>query len=205
MVRVRGFEPLASAFQVRSSAGLSYTLIDLERAAGLEPACLPVRSRTFIHLNYARALAPAAGFEPASFSVNSRARSPRVLDRKKWWRQSVTLRPRRSCKDHLHPCAVPVVPRVGFEPTSPRLQRGAFTRLASSAQLVRASVIETESPEWRSGARPSSYVRMVGSGRNRTSCPQGPRLQRGDGTGLSLWHFPCLVAGPGVAPGRRGV
>jgi hypothetical protein len=43
------------------------------------------------------------------------------------------LHPRRSCKDHLHPCAVPVVPRVGFEPTSPRLQRGAFTRLASSA------------------------------------------------------------------------
>jgi len=35
-----------------------------------------------------------------------------------------------------------------------------------------------------------SYSRMVGSGRNRTSCPQGPRLQRGDGTSLSLWHFP---------------
>src|SRR5258707_956567 len=98
-------------------------------------------------------LAPVAGFEPASFSVNSRARSPRVLDRKNWWRQSVTLRPRRSCKDHLHPCAVPVVPRVGFEPTSPRFRRGAFTRLASSAsyvkdgcehrfELVRASVIE---------------------------------------------------------------
>jgi hypothetical protein len=54
MVRVRGLEPLPSAFQVRSSAGLSYTLIDLERATGLEPACLPVRSRRFIHLNYAR-------------------------------------------------------------------------------------------------------------------------------------------------------
>ena len=90
----------------------------------------------------------------------------------------------------------PVVPRVGFEPTSPRLQRGAFTRLASSAEMVRASVIETESPEWRSGARPSSYVRMVGSGRNRTSCPQGPRLRRGDGTSLSLWHFPCLFFVP---------
>ena len=35
--------------------------------------------------------------------------------------------------------------------------------------------------------------------------PQGPRLQRGDGTSLSSWHFPFLVAGPGVAPGRRGV
>ena len=27
--------------------------------------------------------------------------------------------------------------------------------------MVRASVIETESPEWRSGARPSSYVRVM--------------------------------------------
>src|SRR6516162_6444306 len=76
-----------------------------------------------------------------------------------------------------------MVPRVGFEPTSPRLQRGAFTRLTSSAELVRTPVIETRSPEWRSGARPSSYARhqgvyarlqqtMVGSGRNRTSCPK---------------------------------
>ena len=30
-----------------------------------------------------------------------------------------------------------------------------------SVKLVRASVIETESPEWRSGARPSSYVRIL--------------------------------------------
>src|SRR5262245_8035421 len=28
---------------------------------------------------------------------------------------------------------VPVAPRVGYDPTSPRFQRGAFTRLASSA------------------------------------------------------------------------
>src|SRR5574341_2159760 len=30
----------------------------------------------------------------------------------------------------------PVVPGVGFEPTSPRLQHGAFTRLASQASLL---------------------------------------------------------------------
>jgi len=41
-----------------------------------------------------------------------------------------------------------------------------------------------------------SYSRMVGSGRNRTSCPQGPRLQRGDGTSLPLWHFPLIGCGP---------
>jgi len=46
-----------------------------------------------------------------------------------------------------------------------------------------------------------SYVRMVGSGRNRTSCPKGLRLQRSGGTSLPLLALPELVAGPGVAPG----
>ena len=64
-----------------------------------------------------------------------------------------------------------------------------------SIKLVRASVIETESPEWRSGARPSSYVRLLietGEGARSVGSTewnllqQGPRLQRGDGTSLSL-------------------
>ena len=38
VVRVRGFEPLPSAFQVRSSAGLSYTLFELDPTTGFEPA-----------------------------------------------------------------------------------------------------------------------------------------------------------------------
>ena len=143
-------------------------------------------------------MAPAAGFEPASFSVNSRARSPRVLDRKKWWRQSVTLRPRRSCKDHLHPCAVPVVPRVGFEPTSPRLQRGAFTRLASSAELARTPVIETGSPEWRSGARPSSYARNGGKWTESNLLPAGTAFT------ARRRHQPVLMALPRFGCGPRG-
>src|SRR5207302_9033971 len=75
----------------------------LERPTGFEPAFPSLRGWCPA-LDDDRELAPAAGFEPASFSVNSRARSPRVLDRKKWWRQSVTLRPRRSCKDHAPLC-----------------------------------------------------------------------------------------------------
>jgi hypothetical protein len=46
--------------------------------------------------------------------------------------------------------------------------------------------------------------KLVGSGRNRTACPKGPRLQRGDGTSLSLPALPDrfihLVAGIGVEP-----
>src|SRR5262244_202839 len=90
----------------------------------------------------------------------------------------------------------------GFAPRSPALQAGAFTRLAFRAhqrvharldsRLVRTPVIETRSSEWHSDARPSSYARMVGNGRNRTSCPKGPRLQRSDGTSLSLLAFPGI-------------
>ena len=51
------------------------------------------------------------------------------------------------------------MPGRGFEPRSPRLRRGAFTRLAYQAFLVRMPVIETGPDEWRSSARPSSYTR----------------------------------------------
>jgi hypothetical protein len=54
-----------------------------------------------------------------------------------------------------------VVPGVGFEPTSPRLQRGAFTRLASQAELkvVRPTGIEPVSARWHRAALPLSYGR----------------------------------------------
>ena len=54
-----------------------------------------------------------------------------------------------------------MVPGVGFEPTSPRLQRGAFTRLASQAELnvVRPTGIEPVSARWYRSALPLSYGR----------------------------------------------
>jgi hypothetical protein len=54
-----------------------------------------------------------------------------------------------------------MVPGVGFEPTSPRLQRGAFTRLASQAELnvVRPTGIEPVSALWHRAALPLSYGR----------------------------------------------
>src|SRR5262245_61420903 len=58
-----------------------------------------------------------------------------------------------------------VVPGVGFEPTSPRLQRDAFTRLASQAncRLVRPTGIEPMSARWHRAALPLSYGRRVSS------------------------------------------
>lgn len=87
-------------------------------------------------------------------------RSPRIgfHDGNGWWRNRESNPGRRSCKDQLQPAAFPV-PGRGFEPRSPRFRRGAFTRLAYQAHLVRVPVIETGPGEWRSPARPSSYTR----------------------------------------------
>ena len=94
-------------------------------------------------------------------SVNSGAPSPRWLDgNERWWSNGESNSGRRSCKDQLQPAACPeMVPSARFELASCALQARAITRFANWAKLARTSVIETDSPEWHSGARPSSYVR----------------------------------------------
>src|SRR6185295_16458321 len=54
MVRVRGFEPPTSAFQVRSSGLSELHPVELAFPAGIEPACLPVRSRALVQLSYGK-------------------------------------------------------------------------------------------------------------------------------------------------------
>jgi hypothetical protein len=117
-----------------------------------------------------------------------------------WWSDGVTLPARRSCEDRLHTCARPVGARTWFRATlscssNRRCYQISFPgqsvferkpvpdsirdgcRFASrkrvSSRMARTPVIETGPSEWRSETRPSSYIRMVGSGENRTSGPQG--------------------------------
>ena len=47
------------------------------------------------------------------FAFSSRTAQSARATAHNWWRQPVTLRPRRSCKDHLHPCAVPLSSKNG--------------------------------------------------------------------------------------------
>ena len=54
-----------------------------------------------------------------------------------------------------------MVPRVGFEPTSPRLRRGAVTRSAFSAELERPAGNDPASSRWQREALPLSYGRVV--------------------------------------------
>ena len=96
----------------------------------------------------------------------------------KWWTAGVPRPARRSCKDHLHPCAQPV-PCRGFDPHSPALQAGAFTRLAYRANWSGQSVTIRRLLPGEQKLLPLSYGRVVGRGWIRTSEPlKGRRLQR---------------------------
>ena len=79
LARTGGLEPPPPGFVVRHIVQFCYVR-RLERPTGFEPAFPSLRGWCPA-LDDDRELAPAAGFEPASFSVNSRARSPGVLDR----------------------------------------------------------------------------------------------------------------------------
>lgn len=72
----------------------------------------------------------------------------------RWWRVPVPPRPRRSCKDQLHPCALPVmVSRVSAALTSPAFQTDAFTGLASWT----ASCTMRNFAIWRGPAESNRY------------------------------------------------
>jgi hypothetical protein len=83
------------------------------------------------------------GLEPSSISLQGRYAGPaRAPIGFALGGQTLRLRVQRSDgeKGGSDPAnGVTVVPGVGFEPTSPRLQRGAFTRLASQAIEVGAA------------------------------------------------------------------
>ena len=76
------------------------------------------------------------GLEPSSISLQGRyadpARAPIGFAQ---WGQTLQLRVHGAMarRKGLTPRMGDMEPGVGFEPTSPRLQRGAFTRLASQA------------------------------------------------------------------------
>jgi hypothetical protein len=98
---------------------------------------------------------------------------------------------RKRCAARLaHPtksCLI-LVPRVGFEPTSLRLQRSAFTRSASWAnwslgELERPEGNDPSSQRWHRYALPLSYGRVGG-------CGTDSNLHSTEAPGYSRLGFP---------------
>lgn len=83
----------------------------------------------------------------------------------------------------------PWCPRMELNHLRRRLQRRALP-MSYTGEMERPAGNDPASIRWQRMALPLSYGRLVGGGRNRTSCPQGSRLQRDDGTSLSLLALP---------------
>src|SRR5579859_7288303 len=109
---------------------------NLASPAGLEPACLCVRSAVLIRLSYGEMVGDWLPSQESNLPqvrlTAGRVHLARLMGINFWWRNRESNPGRRSCKDQLQPAAFPV-PGRGFEPRSPRLRRGAFTRLAYQA------------------------------------------------------------------------
>src|SRR5262249_25273140 len=102
------------------------------------------------------------GLEPSSTSLQGRSADPaRAPIGLVIGGQTLVLRVQRNDGETGLTPTDGVVPGVGFEPTFPRRQRGAFTRLASQADfnVVRPTGIGPVSARWHRAALPLSYGR----------------------------------------------
>jgi hypothetical protein len=89
----------------------------------------------------------------------------------RWWRVPVPPRPRRSCKDQLHPCARPVmVSRFSAALTSSAFQTDAFTGLAF----------------WTSSCAERNFVIWRGPAESNRACAQAQALQARSVTRLGV-------------------
>lgn len=113
---------------------------ELAFPAGLEPACLRVRSALLIRLSYGKMDITGSRrtirtcLPPLTAERLHRDGSAGM----RWWNSGESNSGRRSCKDQLQPAACPeMVPSAGFEPASCALQARAITRFANWASLIR--------------------------------------------------------------------
>src|SRR5215471_1254367 len=162
MVRVRGFEPPASAFQVRSSGLAELHPVELAFPTGIEPACLPVRSRALVQLSYGknwydvwdsnpcccaenadawplaerRVIGSGRRIRTCRILINSQAHPPRAVDRNelvdRWG-----VEPHASCLQGISPPRRPA-------------QRSAFMRVFRKMVLGRG--FAPRSPALQAGA-----------------------------------------------------
>src|SRR5262249_34117766 len=124
MVRVRGFEPPTSAFQVRSSGLSELHPVELAFPTGIEPACLPVRSRALVQLSYGKNWCDVWDSNPCCCAENADAWL--LAER----RMTGSGRRIRTCRILINSQAHPprtvdrneLVDRLGVEPSASCLQ-----------------------------------------------------------------------------------
>ena len=140
MVRVRGFEPPTSAFQVRSSGLSELHPVELAFPTGIEPACLPVRSRALVQLSYGKNWCDVWDSNPCCCAENADAWP--LAER----RMIGSGRRIRTCRILINSQAHPprtvdrneLVDRLGVEPSASCLQGISPPRRPAQRQRVHA-------------------------------------------------------------------
>jgi hypothetical protein len=139
MVRVRGFEPPASAFQVRSSGLAELHPVELAFPTEIEPAYLPVRSRALVQLSYGKNWCDVWDSNPCCYVENADVwplAERRVIG---------SGRRIRTCRDLINSQAHPpravdrnkLVDRLGVEPSAGCLQGISPPRRPAQSTRVR--------------------------------------------------------------------
>jgi hypothetical protein len=201
MVRVRGFEPPTSAFQVRSSGLSELHPVELAFPTGIEPACLPVRSRALVQLSYGKNWCDVWDSNPCCCAENADAwplAERRVIG---------SGRRIRTCRILINSQAHPprtvdrneLVDRLGVEPSASCLQGISPPRRPAQRKRVHARLLENGARTWFRATLSCSSGRRF----HQISFPsvRPARIELAS----SEWHSEALPIDQGRMVGNRGI
>jgi hypothetical protein len=201
MVRVRGFEPPTSAFQVRSSGLSELHPVELAFPTGIEPACLPVRSRALVQLSYGKNWYDVWDSNPCCCAENADAWP--LAER----RMIGSGRRIRTCRILINSQAHPprtvdrneLVDRLGVEPSASCLQGISPPRRPAQRKRVPARLLENGARTWFRATLSCSSGRRF----HQISFPsvRPARIELAS----SEWHSEALPIDQGRMVGNRGI
>jgi hypothetical protein len=201
MVRVRGFEPPTSAFQVRSSGLSELHPVELAFPTGIEPACLPVRSRALVQLSYGKNWCDVWDSNPCCCAENADAWP--LAER----RMIGSGRRIRTCRILINSQAHPprtvdrneLVDRLGVEPSASCLQGISPPRRPAQRKRVHARLLENGARTWFRATLSCSSGRRF----HQISFPsvRPARIELAS----SEWHSEALPIDQGRMVGSRGI
>jgi hypothetical protein len=201
MVRVRGFEPPTSAFQVRSSGLSELHPVELAFPTGIEPACLPVRSRALVQLSYGKNWYDVWDSNPCCCAENADAWP--LAER----RMIGSGRRIRTCRILINSQAHPprtvdrneLVDRLGVEPSASCLQGISPPRRLAQRKRVHARLLENGARTWFRATLSCSSGRRF----HQISFPsvRPARIELAS----SEWHSEALPIDQGRMVGNRGI
>ena len=201
MVRVRGFEPPTSAFQVRSSGLSELHPVELAFPTGIEPACLPVRSRALVQLSYGKNWYDVWDSNPCCCAENADAWP--LAER----RMIGSGRRIRTCRILINSQAHPprtvdrneLVDRLGVEPSASCLQGISPPRRPAQRKRVHARLLEDGARTWFRATLSCSSGRRF----HQISFPsvRPARIELAS----SEWHSEALPIDQGRMVGNRGI